>query len=407
MEKIAKDRYEGRLKKGQLSEDYIRRSYAELNDAASQGYGSGWLKVNGETGAPSQQTLKLQQNLWKFSGAKSYAVLEEINHLLTKDGKPAGWEQFKNDVMKLNPRYNQNYLQAEWQTAKQAAKMAANWEAYQRNKELYPNLEFRTQNDSRVRDAHRILHGIVKPLDDDFWKSYFPPLGWRCRCYTVQTAAKPTETPVPELSPKDFPLEFRNNVGISGEIFKETDENKGKPHPYFALSKNADNETKKAFEYSKLAAPLTVRYTAKNGAEVRVSPFTDTRPDELIANYRIAVLLAEREGLNMDLVAKLDGHVIKEPNPEYLINKTIKADRKAPLSKDYTKTLSKANKQGCEVVIYDLSKNNDDVENAMKILTRLLSRKAKGEIMHPNIKEVYIISADRKVIEHFIREKAD
>jgi len=80
-------------------------------------------------------------------------------------------------------------------------------------------------------------------LDDDFWKSHFPPLGWRCRCYTVQTAAKPTETPVPQLSPKDFPLEFRNNVGISGEIFKETDEFKGNPHPYFALA-NTDGMEK-------------------------------------------------------------------------------------------------------------------------------------------------------------------
>lgn len=316
MEQIAKDRYEGKLKKGELSDDYIRQTFQELHGAAKQGYGDGWMKINKDTGLPSRETIKLQQNLWKFSGAKNYAVLEEINRLMTKNGKPLPFNEFKNEVLKLNPKYNKNYLQAEYQTAKQGAKMAANWERYVENAERYPNLEYRTQNDDRVRDSHASLHGIVAPIDSDFWKSNYPPNGWRCRCYVVQTAADPTKKEkIPVISVKDHPLEFRNNVGISGEIFKETEENKGKPHPYFALAKTADSETQKAFEYSKLAAPYDLIHTGTNKAVVLESFFADQ--GELDKNRDTAKVIANNGiSINIRPLVNVKGH----KNPEFEIN---------------------------------------------------------------------------------------
>ena len=105
MEQIAKDRYEGKLKKGELSDDYIRQTFKELHGAAKQGYGDGWMKINEDTGLPSRETIKLQQNLWKFSGAKNYAVLEEINRLMTKNGKPLPFNEFKNDLVFITDSY--------------------------------------------------------------------------------------------------------------------------------------------------------------------------------------------------------------------------------------------------------------------------------------------------------------
>lgn len=318
MEKIARDKYDGKLKDSDLSDEYIQKTYSELSTAAKNGYGKKWLHINEETGEPSRETVKLQQNLWKFSGAKNYAVFEQMNDLLTKNGKPTSWDEFKNGVLKLNSKYNKNYLQAEWQTAKQAAKMAANWEAYQNNADKYPNLEYRTQQDNRVRDSHHALHGIVAPINSDFWKSNYPPNGWRCRCYVVQTAAEPSKQ-FPFISEKEQPLEFRNNVGISGEVFKETEANKGQPHPYFALAKTADSETKKAFEYSKLAAPLNQIYKAKNGATVKQSFFAD--PQDLVKNIQSAMSVANN--LSLSVIIRPHLYIPGTKNPELEIDGVI------------------------------------------------------------------------------------
>ncbi|MCK0203823.1 minor capsid protein, partial [Ornithobacterium rhinotracheale] len=392
MAKIAQDRYEGKLKAGELDNAYILNTYEELKSGFSEGFDSSNFKVHGATNGISPETLKMRQNLFKFSGAKTYTLLEEINQILNSN-KGETFERFKNEVMKLNPRYNKNYLQAEWQTAKQAGYHAANWEEYQNNKDLYPNLKYMTQGDSRVREPHRLLHGIVAPLDSDFWKTHYPPNGWRCRCYVVQTAEKPTnESEIPTLNEKEMPKEFRGNVGISGEIFKETAENKGKPHPYFALFKNAGSETKKAYEYSKLAAAKELAYTAENEAKIKVSPFADIADFE--ENFIDAKRMADQLKYNIDIEAHLDGEIIKNhKNPEYKINGAI-ADRKAPENANTKNLLRKAQKQGCEKVVLNIKNSKADKE---EILNDLKSR-FKFDANFPTIKEIILIDKNGKAV---------
>lgn len=238
MERIARETYEGKLKRGQLDDEYIVKTYNELNEGISKGYGKDWLRVNKATGSPAPETLKMQANLFRFSGAKNHAMLLELNDNLSKNGRLSTWDEFRTAALKLNSRYNQNYLQAEWQTARQPGLHAQNWQEYQRNKERYPNLRYRTQEDDRVREEHDRLRDIVKPVDDPFWDSYYPPNGWRCRCYTVQTAAKSTaEDKMPRITDKDVKPEFKVNPGKGGQVYKEDTAHGGKPHPYFMLAR--------------------------------------------------------------------------------------------------------------------------------------------------------------------------
>ena len=380
MEQLAKDVYEGKTDSKSIDPAYIAAMYGEMNTAAGKGYGKDWYKVNKSTGNISPEVIQMQRNLYKFSGAKSTVVLQEINQILQKQ---MPWNQFRDEVLKLNPKYNKNYLQAEWQTANQSAKHARDWEYYKSNASLYPNLAYRTQGDERVRDAHTLLNGVVAAIGSEFWKSHYPPNGWRCRCYVVQTAETATkEDKIPKLNDKDFPEEFRINTGESGQVFSEDDLKNSKAHPYFALTNNDD--WKKSFELSKPSAPAnTVYNTGKN--TLKVSPYADER--DLKDNIDDAKIIVKDAKVNVEIRAHLDSTLLQgHKNPEYIIDDNI-ADRKAPTTdkaKNLRNIYKSATKQECESLVLNLSK------------TVLKLKDVKAEVekkfkTFPQIKTVYII----------------
>src|SRR5690606_11987929 len=127
--------------------------------AAGNGYGKNWASFpkDGKGSLPRE----LKKNLYAFSGAKTYAQLEELNSLLyDANGKLRPFNEYMVYARKLNRQYNVNWLQSEWQTARTAAQMAEKWERLQETKDIFPNLKFRTVGDDRVRDDHERLNGI-------------------------------------------------------------------------------------------------------------------------------------------------------------------------------------------------------------------------------------------------------
>jgi len=173
--RIAQEMHDEKYGKAVIPE-LTNKTYDALNGGHLSGRN---IKFGDEAGA-DPAVLNMQRNLFRFSGAKSFAIREELNHLLHKDGKKRPWEDFKTEALKINEKYNVNHLQAEYQTAHAAGQHARNWEKYQSQKKLFPNLKYRTVGDARVRDEHAKLEGIIAPIDSDFWKKYYPPNGWRC-----------------------------------------------------------------------------------------------------------------------------------------------------------------------------------------------------------------------------------
>lgn len=311
--KLLKDVYDGKIKQGDINSDLIRLTYQELHSGASTGYGKGF-NVVGDNGKPNATVIKMKQNIFKFSGAKTYGQLVELNQALNENGKPASWETFKTAGLGINEKYNLNYLQAEYQTAKQAGYNATNWETYKRDIKLFPNLKYVTQNDNRVRDEHRILNGTIAPINGPFWAKYYPPNGWRCRCYTTQTAERVSDN-IPDVV-KEIAPEFTLNVGISGQVYNEGAT--GKPVPYFALAKKAGKQVQKGFEFAKFTAP----YDEVQG--IRISPFADTV--DLEDNFVDARVISKNHKLDVEIRPNV---LIEDwRNPELLIN-GILADRYA------------------------------------------------------------------------------
>lgn len=70
------------------------------------------------------------------------------------------------------------------------AHAAGQWAGYQRSKATHPYLRYITKRDERVREAHRHWDNLTLPIDDSFWKTHYPPNGWRCRCRVVAVSQR-------------------------------------------------------------------------------------------------------------------------------------------------------------------------------------------------------------------------
>ena len=165
---------------------------------------------------------RLQRSDYIFSGMKTFHELNEaFPSLIDENGNRKPFEQFLNDVQKIDQTYNQNYLRAEYNFCQTSADMAARWERFQKDGDRY-NLQYRTAYDDRVRPEHAALHGVTLPISDSFWESYYPPNGWNCRCTVVQVRkSKYPETPHDEAmalgeeaTGKDTKGIFHFNPGI-------------------------------------------------------------------------------------------------------------------------------------------------------------------------------------------------
>lgn len=185
---------------------------------------------------------RVQNNFFSFSGAKSFDEMMALRDAVYQDGKIVPFSKFKEKAFGINKKYNVQYLEVERQQVMRAGTMGSMWVDIEADKDLYPYLKYVTRDDKRVREAHQALHGLIYPVDDPFWNSYYPPNGWRCRC-TVQKLTerdynhqKPKDQPNSEtaqkIAGKTTPKEFRNNVGTS-EVFTKDG------HPYYKASKDA------------------------------------------------------------------------------------------------------------------------------------------------------------------------
>lgn len=139
---------------------------------------------------------RLTRSDYIFSGMKTFHELNEaFPSLLDENGNRKPFEQFLNDVRKIDSTYNGNYLRAEYNFVQSSAEMAARWEQFTGDGDRY-NLQYRTAADGKVRPTHAALHGVTLPITDPFWEEYYPPNGWNCRCTVVQVRkSKYPETP--------------------------------------------------------------------------------------------------------------------------------------------------------------------------------------------------------------------
>lgn len=172
----------------------------------------------------------INKNFYQFAGAKTYQELTAFNKMLEgADGKVVSFPDFRKNIegyrvtaLGIDEQYNKNWLYSEYSNAVNSGLASKRWDEFQQTADLFPNLEYRTAGDGQVRPSHAELNGIIKPIGDPWWDTYYPPNDWGCRCRARPTSDGPTRG---DTNP-EIPDIFRNNVGKTGEVFPSD-------HPYF------------------------------------------------------------------------------------------------------------------------------------------------------------------------------
>lgn len=220
-----------------------------------------------EDAAPPQLTPEHQRQIQVFSGFKTNAELRKATDALyDANGAMVPWATFKKRILAIDQAYNVRYLQAEYNLAKANRSAIENWNEAQRMKDVAPFIRYSTVGDQRVREAHKHLNGIIKPVDDPFWDVWWPPNGWNCRCTVIPELSDEGGKPVPPdlVPPKTM---FANNVGKNGVIFP-------KGHPYEEqASRKAKDEVGKLADKAVASwlfrqKPVPVRDTLGDVSEV-------------------------------------------------------------------------------------------------------------------------------------------
>lgn len=256
-----------------LDQKHAKALYNGISNVLQDGFNKG-IAHN----VPFITKRDLTENIYIFSGAKTFAELKELSSLLTDaNGHIKPFNKFWQETRSIHSEYNKNYLEAEYIFATQSAMMASKWHEFESDGDRY-NLQYRTANDDRVRESHWLLHNTTLPPSDPFWEKYFPPNGWRCRCTVVQVlkrdydksdsdqaqaqGAKATYTE--GKNGQNTSAIFRFNPGKDEIIFPDH-------HPYLKALSSKDREVVKKI------AGESMDITTKNDV---VSAITDINNDK-------------------------------------------------------------------------------------------------------------------------------
>lgn len=292
--------HDGKLKPSDLNGDLLTTILGDLKGSMKTGYGDNFVDYT----ANAKSKLQLKQNLYRFSGAKTFQELAKINYFL---GNNKSFPDFKKEALKVNQEYNVQYLENEFVTANRSGAMAEKWQKINDQKVLYPNLKYKTVKDNRVREEHRQLHDVIKPIGDAFWDKWYPPNGWRCRCYVTQT----DEPATPGTATGEPTPGFHGHVGKSNMTFNEEE------HPYFIFPAADAKKIKSSFENLKLSNPDYNLVHTNKKANLEVSTWAD--PYDIEINHKYAKILVDELGVSVKI--KAHSEFIKDrKNPEYEIN---------------------------------------------------------------------------------------
>lgn len=204
-----------------------------INEAARKG-----LDESGTVDPDDDFRTAILRNNEVFAAFKVHRMQNDMARLLLdSNGNLKPFEQWRKEVMPIASHQVGQWLRTEYNTAVLRAHQAADWQQFEREKDVLPNLRWMPSTSVNPGKDHMIFWGTVRHIDDPFWNEHRPGDRWNCKCDLSSTDDPVTE--IPDFTRKDNPHPgLDNNPGKDGKLFSDT-------HPYIA---NAYPGAKKAVE---------------------------------------------------------------------------------------------------------------------------------------------------------------
>lgn len=229
--------YYGNFTTRNLPKDLYYATAYTLKKGAYTGFKG--TPVDFEWGSPNRVMItELRENIYMFSGAKTYQQARQYTDLLVEDGAVVPLPYFKKKALEKFDVFNSAYLEAEYNTAIGQAENASKWIDIESDKVLFPYLQYDAVMDENTSEVCRTLENVVRPVDDKFWDTHSPLNHFRCRCKLNKisryedvrlTPAEQAEK-INVKATKETDKPFLMNPGRDKIIFK-------KDHPYFIVPK--------------------------------------------------------------------------------------------------------------------------------------------------------------------------
>lgn len=163
-----------------------------------------------------------------FSAFRVHNMQSKIaSYLVDSKGKLKPFGQFVKDVKPYITHQNRQWLQTEYDTAVRRAHLAADWQRFEDEKDVLPNLEWKPSTSPNPGEDHKPYWGTILPVDHEFWNQHRPGDRWNCKCSLRNTDKQRTAIPVEHFYKNTGPQKgLDTNPGTTGEIFSTS-------HPYF------------------------------------------------------------------------------------------------------------------------------------------------------------------------------
>lgn len=240
IKKLVEGIWDGSITEYALPDDLYLAIADYLKKAAIEGFG---MTVDLATGADKVLLQSLIDNVYLFSGAKTYQTVSAMSALVNEGGELRPFKEFAEIARQEYDLYNVTWANSEYNTAVGQAGSAAKWNEIEKNKDVLPMLRYSAVLDANTSDICAPLDGIIAPVDDKIWNTITPLNHYNCRCVLLQEDEGERS---PNADDKAGEVEekmqdaFKNNPGKTGEIFT-------KDHPYFDVPAKDKDYAKQNF----------------------------------------------------------------------------------------------------------------------------------------------------------------
>ena len=177
-----------------------------------------------------------------FAAFKVHQMGEDMAaKLLDADGNLKPFDKWARDVSSISSHQVGAWLRTEYDTAVIRAHAAADWQEFERNKDIFPNLRWMPTTSPEPESTHAAYWRmkLTLPVDDPFWNEHHPGDRWNCKC-SLEATDEPVVRPA-ELEPTQPQRGLENNPGKDGHTFSDK-------HPYFP------SDCSRCFAYKRVAS---------------------------------------------------------------------------------------------------------------------------------------------------------